>query len=648
MPQFQRTVLFFIAFLAVTQCVDAAAPTHKKNAESSDSGYRSVVWRGESIVTEQDPETAARHFIRQHYKEMTPGIDPGAWSKVEIRRSAASMIVDLSREIEGLPVYGECLRVILSPQGEVRSVIGRLAKAGTIPQNTAMITSGVALSIAKQAWGAEILIPGAPQPWLAMYSTSAGWRTVWVVSLPSEKPAGDGCVLVDAGNGEVLKLSDLSAHLVETTDSTTVWVFHPDPLTSAHKPYGDGYVDNGDADTQQLTDQRFEFKIDSLTVDNDSLILKGPHVWIRDLTGVVAPPAAVPVDSSFNFTRSQSGFEDVMAYYYIDQYQRRVQSLGFDSLQHVPIQVDAHAFYDDKDSLNYDNSLYDPSINTLLFGEGGIDDAEDADVLIHEYGHALMHDAMFHISDHPMNVVMGFDMACLAEGACDYLAGSYSLSIDSFGSDRVFNWDGNNSEIGWYGRPLQTSDVYNFSQWLLGDPYSNGTIWADAMWRARAVLGADTADGVVLESFFYFLADMKIDVAAEQVLLAAQSLYPNDPSVVAVYEQALVEKGFLPAVSMPDFEGASLPLRFDVESPYPNPFNPSTTLRLHLPGAATVTLRVWSVSGRLIETRPLGLLANGTHKVSYCAPPDMASGVVLFELDAGQEGRVVRKAVLLR
>ncbi|MFH0882557.1 MAG: hypothetical protein V2A56_06200 [bacterium] len=617
--------------------------------EPQDSGYRTVVWRGESTNVERDPVTAARKFVNQHQEEIAPEVDPTAWSKAETRRSAASVIVDLSREIEGLPVYGEYLRVILSPGGDVRSVIGRVAKAGASPQHAPTLASGEALTIAKRAWGAQILIPGAPQPWLAVYSTPDGWRTVWVVSLPSEVPAGDGRVLVDAVSGEVVKIADLSAHLLESTGSATVWVFHPDPLTSAHKPYGDGYVDNGDADTQQLTDQRVEFSIDSLTVSNEMLILQGPYVLIRDLIGVVAPPATVPVGSSFNFTRSQSGFEDVMAYYYIDQYQRRVQSLGFDSLQHVPIQVDAHAFYDNPDSFNYDNSAYYPSINTLLFGEGGIDDAEDADVLIHEYGHALMHDAMFHISDHPMNVGMGFDMACLAEGVSDYLAGSYSLLIESYGSDRVFNWDGNNSGISWYGRPLQTPEVYTSSGWPSNeDIYSNGTIWADAMWRARAVLGADTADRVVLESLYYLLADMNIRDAAEQVRLAAHYYYEHVPSVEAVFEQALVEKAFLPAVSAPDPSATGLPVRFDVESPYPNPFNPSTTLRLHLPNAATVTLRVWSVSGRLIETRPLGLLAKGTHPIIYKASSDVASGVVLFDLDAGREGRVVRKAVLLR
>ena len=36
-----------------------------------------------------------------------------------------------------------------------------------------------------------------------------------------------------------------------------------------------------------------------------------------------------------------------------------------------------------------DNSAYWANIGVLVFGEGGVDDAEDADVIIHELGYAV-------------------------------------------------------------------------------------------------------------------------------------------------------------------------------------------------------------------------------------------------------------------
>jgi hypothetical protein len=33
-------------------------------------------------------------------------------------------------------------------------------------------------------------------------------------------------------------------------------------------------------------------------------------------------------------------------------------------------------------------------VDRLAFGEGGVDDAEDVDVVLHEYGHAIQHDTV--------------------------------------------------------------------------------------------------------------------------------------------------------------------------------------------------------------------------------------------------------------
>ena len=43
-------------------------------------------------------------------------------------------------------------------------------------------------------------------------------------------------------------------------------------------------------------------------------------------------------------------------------------------------------FFDPSGANEADNSYY--TAGTLNFGEGGVDDAEDADIIIHEYGHA--------------------------------------------------------------------------------------------------------------------------------------------------------------------------------------------------------------------------------------------------------------------
>ena len=76
-----------------------------------------------------------------------------------------------------------------------------------------------------------------------------------------------------------------------------------------------------------------------------------------------------------------------MAYFHIDRTRAYVDSLGLtEPLRRKPQKVRADGFTDD-------NSFYSPGTSTLALGSGGVDDGEDADVIVHEYGHSLQHQA---------------------------------------------------------------------------------------------------------------------------------------------------------------------------------------------------------------------------------------------------------------
>jgi len=169
--------------------------------------------------------------------------------------------------------------------------------------------------------------------------------------------------------------------------------------------------------------------IDTTYVTDTTFLLIGPYVRITDIYSPYDPEYSSP-DGNFNYNRSDNAFEAVMAYYHIDTYQRYLQSIGF-SYHDDQIDVDPHGFYEDQ-------SMYDANLDAILLGEGGVDDAEDADVIIHEYGHAIEHSAMggFNYS--------WDESGALSEGYSDYLAGSYSASINTNQMNWVFNWDGHN------------------------------------------------------------------------------------------------------------------------------------------------------------------------------------------------------------
>jgi len=107
-------------------------------------------------------------------------------------------------------------------------------------------------------------------------------------------------------------------------------------------------------------------------------------------------------DAAHNFIYgcNDDRFEEVMVYHHLDKTQRKLQSLGFTGSSSVyarPIPVHAHF-------APGCNAFYSPIDVGLHFFDGGVspddpcpggyvtDSAEDADVIIHEYGHALQAD----------------------------------------------------------------------------------------------------------------------------------------------------------------------------------------------------------------------------------------------------------------
>ena len=91
---------------------------------------------------------------------------------------------------------------------------------------------------------------------------------------------------------------------------------------------------------------------------------------------------------------------------------------------------------------------------------------------------------------------------------------------------------------------------------------------------------------------------------------------------------------------------AIVPSEFAITGVYPNPFNNATTISYSLPEQAQVSLKLYDISGREVETLVDMVQKAGNYSIPWYAI-DFPSGVYFCRLDA-QNGQKVMKLALVR
>src|SRR3954452_5309989 len=189
---------------------------------------------------------------------------------------------------------------------------------------------------------------------------------------------------------------------------------------AAHAATGTVFAPNPAADLQDqsLTDQKDAdyaalqpaYHDVTLTDLDGSGTLTGKWANVRTNTGKQAQSST----GSFRYHRDDDRFEQVMAYHWITVAQRYIQSLGFGS-RYRPINKESQDVRIDQ--YGVDNSYSWDKHDYLRFGKGGVDDAEDAEVILHEYGHAMQDS-----QQNPFGFGDTAESAAIGEGFGDYWA----------------------------------------------------------------------------------------------------------------------------------------------------------------------------------------------------------------------------------
>jgi hypothetical protein len=259
----------------------------------------------------------------------------------------------------------------------------------------------------------------------------------------------------------------------------------------------------------------------TLTDLDGSGTLTGTYAKVLSDTGKPAQNTG----SGFIYTRDQDQFEQTMAYFWITSAQRYIQSLGFQNVDNRQQLLRINQY-------GGDNSFYRNGTSklTITYGKGGVDDAEDADVIVHEYGHSVQDDQVPGFGSTP-------DAGAIGEAFGDYLA----VTVTQPYTPRslwpcVADWDSTSYTTTTPHCLRRTDTNKQYPADLVGEVHADGEIWSAALYAMNLALGRDRANKIIIGAQFGFTPTISMPDAAKVTIAYAQKTDPKAvPSVKAAF-----------------------------------------------------------------------------------------------------------------
>jgi len=475
-------------------------------------------------------QVGANTFLFNHAWEIGLKLDLSDLALVDEQSGLGGVRTRFQQMLLGLPVYESNISVNQSNSGEVQALYSNYYSALTGDTATATVTQAAAEGVAIAAAGIQSTrLPTTAE--LVFYPLADGTAALaWKLVVFSDAPLGDFLTLVGATSGKLLLQENRIAF-----DTGSALVYVPNPMQQSGNL---GLSDAGDTASTALNNGRVAVTL--LGLDPGIGTLKGEYVDLVGLAGGLAVPDADEVSRVYNYDRSDDRFEQATIYHSIDSIQRYFHSLGFDDdtgavngIRDFPTL--AHAHWN-----TADQSFYSTGDNAVHFGDGGVDDGEDADVVAHEYGHAVQHDQN--------SCWGGGEMGAMGEGFGDYLAASFynddgNVAYQSANAACVAEWDATSYSPTSPPCLRRVDGTKTHPADVTGAVHADGEIWSAALWNLRTAVGATATDQMVLESHFNVPCSATMNDAANEVIQADANL--NAGVNEAAIRLAFCDRGIL-------------------------------------------------------------------------------------------------------
>ena len=486
----------------------------------------------ESNTSNQTPQQIAEATLKKIAGDLKIRPDLSQLKFDKVKESILGSHVLYQQYHAGKPISGAWIRIDIDKDGRVYNILSDLvpepamaktrkaeAKSAGATQ-TRQLSEGEAktraIEAASAAPGDEVKVLQSES---CYYPRNGVPILTWkmIVKTTPAKSSGKNArpaewkIYIDAATGEIIE----KHNLLRFVDGKGR-VFDPNPVVSLN--------DTTLNDKSQLPDKAYKEVV--LRDLKNTGFIEGPFVTTNTTRNRVKRK-----NCDFRFKRNNRAFKEVMVYFHIDRIQRYLQGLGFKNVLNHPIPVNI-------DGQRDDNSHYSPSDKNLTFGTGGVDDAEDAEIILHEYGHAIQDDQVpgFGASD---------EGGAMGEGFGDFLAASFFSDVKPQQlKPTLGNWDATaySGDEPPYLRRLDSNKKYPKD--LDHEVHDDGEIWSACLWELRAALGRKTTETLVIAHHFLLSRDARFEDGANALVTADKNLNQgvNEKAIRDVF----VRRGILP------------------------------------------------------------------------------------------------------
>jgi len=452
---------------------------------SLDSGAGRLTKLRGRFPTRQPPgQAAARAFLARHAAAFGLRADLSDLRLVRQVEDRGGLTLAFERLHAGVPVFAREVVVGFATDGAIVHVAGRpvLDLPPSIPP---VISANRARALAAAALGP--LVAGRPAPRLVVVrgdKAYPGNHFAWQVdAVPRPRGSEAWYVFVASDTGAIVRTIDRIRYAGPACVPCNA-VSDPD---CGHFFFHGPVVELDDTsvrDADNVDAAQVSCELDNLTSGTS---LTGTYADTSITSPRVGPP--------YNYLRSvnERAVDELTSYFHVDRSKRYLNALGFPGVMNFALDIDAH------DAAVGDNAYYSPVTIELHFGQGGVDDGQDPDIVYHEYGHAIQD-----------NQVPGFGQTdeggAMGEAFGDYWAAALmeEASQADLGPECMGEWDATafNPWNGSFGSGClrRLDNAWEYPRDLRYEVHDDGEIWNAALWSLRTAIGGATADELVIKS----------------------------------------------------------------------------------------------------------------------------------------------------